>query len=62
MNLVASPVTMGRMPVAIGSKIPNIPAFFILVLFLKIDRVLLDVMNFFLLIKNTTLDTNTLSQ
>ena len=47
MNLVASPVTIGRMPVARGSKIPNIPAFFILVFFLKIDRVLLDVMNFF---------------
>ena len=51
MNFVASPTTIGRIPVANGSKIPKIPAFLISVLFLKIARVLLEVINFFLSIK-----------
>ena len=61
MNFVASPTTIGRMPVAKGSKIPKIPAFFIFVLFLKIASILLEVRNFSLSIKKTPFITSKLS-
>ena len=60
MYFVASPITIGRTPVASGSNIPNNPAFFIFSFLLKRVRTLFEVTNLYLLSKIIPLITNQL--
>ena len=60
MYFVASPITIGRTPVANGSKIPNNPAFFNFSFLLMRVRILFEVTNLYLLSKIIPLITNIL--
>ena len=62
MYFVASPIIIGRTPVANGSNIPNNPAFFNFSFLLKRVRILFDVTNLYLLSKMIPLITDVLLQ